>query len=64
MNEEAGCPAGVFVRLERGQTLAMLADKHGVTLHEMLVHNPGVHPARIAPGQVFIVPKKGVDTPK
>lgn len=53
----AACAYGHFYALGKGETLAEVAARYGITLEELLHQNPCLNPAYYLPGQVIIVPR-------
>ena len=50
-------------RVERGESLSVIADRYGLTLDEILQANPRLEPHRIVAGQWIEIPQRGGSSP-
>lgn len=51
-----GCTHGAFYALRRGETLLVVARRHGLTLADLLAANPYLNPNYVLAGQVIVIP--------
>ena len=51
-----GCMHGAFYALRRGETLLVVARRHGLTLADLLAANPYLNPNYVLAGQVIVIP--------
>lgn len=49
-------PTPVVYEVQRGDVLATIAQKHGVTVDALLAANPSVAPSRLLPGDKLVIP--------